>query len=199
VDWILEKYPSLAGVGEPQGEILRPGIIHRLDRDTSGVLIIAKDQNTHAFLKRQFQEREIKKTYKAIVYDAMKEKRGVIDEPIGRVGPGSQMRTSFKPRGTVREAVTEYEVNEIFKGFSYLNVSPKTGRTHQIRVHLKHIGHPVLCDPIYAKRRECMPEMGRLALHASSIELKLSSGENVKFEAELPEDFKRTLAKLRSL
>jgi 23S rRNA pseudouridine1911/1915/1917 synthase len=199
VDWILDKYPELRDVGETQGDILRSGIIHRLDRDTSGVLVIAKDQETHAFLKKQFQDREISKKYKAIVYGKVKDKEGIIDEPIGRVGPGSQMRTSHKPVGTLRDAVTRYSVNEVYEEYTYLDVFPKTGRTHQIRVHLKHIGHPVLCDPIYAKRRTCLQEMGRLALHASSIDVILPNGMAAKFEAELPKDFELTLAKLKSL
>jgi 23S rRNA pseudouridine1911/1915/1917 synthase len=202
-DWILENHPEMEGVGEPTPsaqDILRPGIVHRLDRDTSGILIIAKNQATHAFLKKQFQGREVKKVYKGIVYGNLRDDEGVIESPIGMSNKRFGLRSAIGPKGKLREAVTEYKVLKRFgKKYTFLEIRPRTGRMHQIRVHLQSIGHPVLCDPLYAPKRECLPEIGRLALHAASLEVTLPTGTTARFEADLPEDFERVLAKLGSL
>jgi 23S rRNA pseudouridine1911/1915/1917 synthase len=210
VDWILEKYPKIKNVGEPwilsNGEtIYRPGIVHRLDKDTSGVLVIAKTDEAFVFLKKQFQSREIKKTYHAIVYGSMKKDTGIIDKPIGRSRSDfRKWSAEYGARGVLRDAITEYKVlargnlkhvSEVSKieSFTYLEVYPKTGRTHQIRVHLKAIGYPVLCDALYAKGKPCLSRedggIGRLALHASTLELAIPSGTNLKLEASPPDDF----------
>ncbi|MCW9054829.1 MAG: RluA family pseudouridine synthase [Candidatus Pacebacteria bacterium] len=211
VDWLLERYPEAAGVGEdgvsPQGvHIPRSGIVHRLDRTTSGVMIVVKTQEAHTFIKKQFQERTMDKRYAALVYGHPKADRGVIDMEIGR--------TKKKPRkwsaqpgksGTLRSAITEWRVidrlldSETGEPVTYLTASPKTGRTHQIRVHLKAIHHPIVCDHIYAPKKVCIGGLERPALHARSISFNLLNGERKTIEAPLPEDFERVLKNLRNI
>ncbi len=203
-DWILEHYPALKQVGEEQlntrGEpIMRPGIVHRLDRDTSGVLVVAKTQDAFLFLKEQFKNRTIQKTYCALVYGTVQKEEGSITAPIGRSRVSGKW-TAVRPGDKTREAVTEYCVRERFKEYSVLTVTPRTGRTHQIRVHLKSIGHPVVCDSLYAPKYLCpVCGLGRLALHAESLRLSLPSGENKSFTAPLPEDFTGALEALRNV
>lgn len=211
VDWLLEKYPEIRDVGEPQhtptGEIiLRPGIVHRLDRETSGVMVVARNQETFLALKKEFQERRVKKTYRAFVYGVMKNDAGIIDKPIGRSrSDGAKWSAEFGAKGTVsensgkrelREAVTEYKVlaratdhEDTLQDWTYLEAYPRTGRTHQIRVHLKAIGHPVVCDKLYAPKKPCILNFSRLALHAFAIEFTLPNAGVMRFEAELPEEF----------
>ena len=201
-DWVAENYPSTRGVGEPiklthGGEIPKHGIVHRLDRDTSGVMIIAKNQEAFLFFKKQFQDRMVKKTYHAIVYGRVKEKKGVIDKPIGKSRSDfRQWSAEAGARGTLREATTEYELLKSTKDFSYLSLHPKTGRTHQIRVHLKAIGHPILCDKLYASKRPCSGGPGRMALHAFSISINTPNGTSITIETPVPKDFERALAEL---
>jgi len=203
VRWLVERYPGLKDVGEDlkisSGKtIFKSGIVHRLDRETSGVLLVAKTQDTFAFLKKQFQERLIKKAYRIIVYGRVKEKEGVIDLPIGRSASDWRKRIAGTGRtvGTTRPAVTRYMVLAATDEYSYLEVYPETGRTHQIRVHLKAIGHPVVCDPLYAPKRECPSVLGRLALHAFAVELRGLKVGALKIEASLPDDFGRGLETL---
>lgn len=207
-DWVLEKYPEASEVGEdgvsPQGvHISRPGIVHRLDRTTSGVMIIVKTQEAHAFVKQQFQSRTTEKKYVTFVYGHPKADKGVIDSEIGRTKKKPRKWTSLPGKsGTLRSAVTEWEVlnrmidTETDEPVTYLSTSPKTGRTHQIRVHLKAIHHPIVCDHIYAPKRQCLLGFNRPALHAQSISFELPSGEKKTFEAPLPEDFIHALTKL---
>ncbi|GMQ95173.1 MAG: hypothetical protein BMS9Abin13_285 [Patescibacteria group bacterium] len=213
-DWILKTYPALRNVGEsfalPDGLVVpKPGIVHRLDRDTSGVLLIAKNQKTFLFLKQQFQEREVKKTYRAFVYGIIKEDRGVIDKPIGKSRKDfRQWSAERTARGMLREAVTEYKVLSRFPsqtsrhsasnslgsgGVSYVEIYPKTGRTHQIRVHFKAIGYPVVCDRLYAPKRECALGFERVALHAFGVEFLSPAGVRMNLEVSLPDDFKKAL------
>ena len=193
-DWVLTHYPETKNVGEPFVKdgvtIPRPGIVHRLDRATSGALVIAKNERAFEHLKRQFQEREVTKTYNAFVYGAMKEEDGVIDRPIGKSASDFRLRSAQRgARGVLREAVTEYTVLSRGADASFLEIRPKTGRTHQIRVHLKAINHPVVCDTLYAPKRPPLFGFSRLALHARSIAFKTIGGEMVTVEAPLPEDF----------
>lgn len=201
-DWVLHTHPYMDVVGEPwispQGEVIaRPGIVHRLDRTTSGVMILAKTVAAHAFLKQQFQAHAVEKNYRAFVYGHPSGDSGTIEAEIVRV-------RSVPPRwGVAREgegkkhraAVTEWKVlsrgedPENDEKAAYLEARPKTGRTHQIRVHLKHLNHPVVCDPLYAKGRPCLLGFTRPALHAYSLSLMLPSGEPRTFEAPLPPDF----------
>lgn len=217
VEWVCARYPQIAAdeVGESivltgGGEIRKPGIVHRIDRDTSGVLLVAKTHASFENLKAQFQSRSIKKHYKAIVYGHFKEEQGVIEKPIGRSASDfRKWSAEHGARGELREAETEYqvlgqgEVSIESKGkkkeplkLSYLDVFPRTGRTHQIRVHLKAIGHPILCDKLYAPKMPCVLGFQRIALHASSVTFQDLHGEEKRVEAPLPEDFRRGIAEL---
>lgn len=208
VDWVNMHYPKIseAHVGESimltsGGEIKKPGIVHRIDRETSGVLLIAKTQESFLSLKAQFQARTIKKHYKTFTHGFFKEAKGIIDKPIGRsTSDFRRWSAEYGARGELREAVTRYEVlgQGESKGIrlSYLDVFPRTGRTHQIRVHLKAVGHPILADKLYAPKAPLALGFNRVALHASSIVFKNMQGEEKRVEALLPDDFKRGLAEL---
>lgn len=214
VDWILKKYPKSKKVGEPlalsSGEIIfRPGIVHRIDKETSGVLLIAKNQEAYVGAKKQFQNHSVKKIYNAFVYGELKKDVGVIDRAIGRSKNDFRKWTAQRgSRGEMREAVTNYTVLKRSKGFTYVEVCTLTGRTHQIRVHFKAINHPVVCDKLYApglskngeisdkpqsfRAENKEPALGftRLALHAKSIDFNTIKGNIiVKVEAPLPKDF----------
>ncbi len=199
-DLLVEMYPKIKNVGEPwedpKGKVIyRPGIVHRLDRDTSGVLLVAKDQKTYLYFKKQFQDRKISKTYHAFAYGNIKEDEGVIDKPIGKSKKDFR-QWSAQPgaRGTLREAVTEFKVLRRVDQYVFLELCPKTGRTHQLRVHLKAIHHPILCDNLYAPNRECGLGFDRLALHARSINFSTPDGKDHSIEAPYPEDFQKALA-----
>ena len=203
-DWVVERYPETANVGEPLNllstsrqslvTMIRPGIVHRLDRETSGVLIIAKNQKMFENLKNQFKNREIIKVYRAFVYGEMKLDEGIINRSIGKSKRDFRLWSAQRgARGTLREAETLYTVLEKQSGYSYIEVRPKTGRTHQIRVHFKAINYPVVCDKLYAPTRECALGFTRLALHASSITFVNLKGKQVTVEAPLPSDFVRAL------
>ena len=229
-DLILAYDKKLEKVGEPMTieyggkeiKIKRPGIVHRLDKETSGVLIVAKNQKTFLSLKEQFQNHSIKKNYKAFVYGYVSDpkasllsgKRGIINAPIGRSPVDIRMWTAGRgAREPVREAVTEYIVlaririnsdNKLIKtdisvdqnkisDFSYVEVYPKTGRTHQIRVHMRYINHPIVSDPLYRGSNEMALGMKRLALHAHFITFRMSNGELKTIESPLPADFKKVL------
>ena len=185
-DWLVEHYPAAALVGDSPA--LRPGIVHRLDRDPSGVLLLAKNQDAFNFFKRAFQERTIKKTYLAIVKGEVKNKSGEINLPIG-IKSGTTKRSvhSSKMR---RDALTAYRLKKVFSRdgdkFSLLEVFPKTGRTHQIRVHLSAIGHPVVGDPLYGKRGPYR----ELLLHAYALEGVNLDGSHFRFSASPPPSFR---------
>lgn len=199
-DWLLKERPELKGIGETmedqKGETIeRPGIVHRLDKDTSGVILVAKTQEAHAYLKNAFQHREVTKTYRAVVYGAPKEDTGIIDKPITRSTTDFRKRAvREKMEDGAREALTEYKVLKKGDEYSYIEVYPRTGRTHQIRVHLNALGNPVVCDPVYASRRACPKTLGRLALHAYKIELMLPNNTRLVVEAKEPEEFGSFLA-----
>jgi len=199
-DWFAKKYPDSKDVGETQrlpdgSELARPGIVHRLDRETSGVLVFAKTAEAHAFLKEAFHNRQAKKTYLAFVYGVPKEKKGTIDFSIGRSRQDFRLRSAQpKAKGILRDAITRYEVIADDGKHSLLKVMPETGRTHQIRVHLKAIHHPVVCDPLYAPKRDCTLGFKRLGLHAYRLELPLPSGKTLALEAPVPEDLLQGLS-----
>lgn len=195
VAWVTKRYPEIKNIRDKHGESfsiwtdLRPGIVHRLDKETSGLLIIAKNQKAFDYLKKQFQERRVKKTYLTLVHGHLKEKNGTIDLPLGKIG--TKQTTQIKGKRTLDEktAVTSYKVIKKFPRFSLLEVFPLTGRTHQIRIHLKSIGHPVVCDPIYGGRSQvCPPELGRLFLHAQKLEFTSPSGQALVLEADPPRE-----------
>lgn len=194
VDWINKNYPELKEIGEEQilqnGEkIKRPGIVHRLDKDTSGVIVVAKTKKTFEFLKDQFKNRKVQKIYNAVVWGSFKEKEGIINKPIGRsAGDFRKWSAEHGAKGELREAVTEYKVLRQNNDFAYLEVKPKTGRTHQIRVHLKSVSHPVVCDKLYGNNEECLG-FNRLALHSLSISLELPNHTHITIESPLPPEF----------
>lgn len=222
-DWILENYPKLEKIGEPmeveyKGEkikISRPGIVHRLDKETTGALLVAKNPKTFLSLKEQFQKHKVKKSYRAFVYGFVTDpkaslatgKKGIINAPIGR--SPNDIRAYTAGRGAkdpVREAITEYIILKKFSDtkdeedrkkqehqFTYIEAYPKTGRTHQIRVHMRYINHPVVSDPIYKGSKEKALGMNRLALHAHSITFTLQNGEQKTVESPLPVDFKKVI------
>jgi len=148
---------------------LRPGIVHRLDKDTSGVLVIAKETETLAALGQQFRNREVDKQYVAAVSGRMPRASGTIAAPIGR-NPVHRKRMAVRPGG--REALTTYEVIERFADVTFVRLSPKTGRTHQLRVHLAAIGHPVVGDVVYGRQRQPRRLMRRQALHAERLRFR---------------------------
>ena len=197
-DWFIEQYPDAQGVGEEvttdSGEpIERSGVVHRLDRETSGVLMLAKTQEAYEHLKRQFHDRLVRKEYRAFVYGTMKEKWGSIDRPIGRSAKNHRMRSAQRgAKGTLRDALTDWELIGQSETHAYLKLFPKTGRTHQIRVHLKAIGRPVVGDTMYAPEQNLADTtitMGRLALHAYALDIELPNGERQHYIAPLPPEF----------
>jgi 23S rRNA pseudouridine1911/1915/1917 synthase len=181
---------------DPSLDVERLGIVHRLDKDTSGVLVVVKDASALAELGRQFHGREVEKRYLALVWGRPASPRGVIDRPIAR-HPVDRKRMAVGGRG--RTAVTRYELVEDFGPCSLLRLHPETGRTHQIRVHLAAIGHPVLADPAYGRGRP-RPAWGlaRQALHAESIRFRHPRGGRwITVSAPLPEDMAAAIRGLR--
>ena len=203
-------FNSLSSVGGPT----RPGIVHRLDRDTSGVILVAKTDEAHQKLSKQFELRTILKEYFAIVTPAPDRDRDVIDKPIGAHPYQREKKAIRENHSTSKNASSFYEVVERFQGFASVKVKPKTGRTHQIRVHMAHVGCPVLCDRLYSGRaamslqqfdRRTQPEddrviLERQALHAHRIEFAHPiSGESMKLTAPLAKDIEGMLEVLRQL
>ncbi len=172
---------SLSGIN---GEI-RPGIVHRIDRDTSGLLVAAKNDHSHIFLSKQLEEHSMKREYQAIVAGKPKQDEGTINLPIGR-HPKDRKKMSVIKGG--REAITHYKVINRFQRFSHLTCRLETGRTHQIRVHLAHIGHPVWGDPVYGK--EVKGLMGQ-ALHAGVLGFVHPNGEYMEFSVNPPDYFRK--------
>ena len=198
VEWFLKHSPEAKGVGEPRlgkdgKEIERSGVVHRLDKETSGVMVLSKNQDTFDSLKTQFQERQVKKEYSALVYGHMKEKWGTINRAIGRSNRDFRRRSAERgAKGHLREAVTDWEVLKQgeYQGekFAYLKLLPKTGRMHQLRVHLKAVGHPIVGDKLYAGKKLEQSNnlgLGRLALHAHKLEIE-QNGNKREFQSELP-------------
>lgn len=221
VDWLAKRYPEIKTVGDDPE--MRPGIVHRLDRDASGVMVVAKNQKYFEYLKSLFQKRLIKKTYLALVSGRLTQKSGRIEKSIG-VKSGTVKRSVSSSKMS-KDAVTDYRLKRVFETaaggpisfpvslaggrpmrsggeqphyFSLVEVEPKTGRTHQIRVHLASIGHPIVGDRLYGRRSQ--PEWAkRLMLHATSLEFPLledlprhtrvKAGRRFKVEAEPPGDY----------
>ncbi|MDP2665617.1 MAG: RluA family pseudouridine synthase [bacterium] len=178
-DWFKEKYPKAEGAG----------FVHRLDRDTSGVLVFAKNSAAYEFLRKAFHDHTVKKTYLAFVYGVPKQKKGVINFDIGRSRRDFRLRSAQpKAKGRLRGALTHFEVIGESSDFALLKVSPETGRTHQIRVHLKAIHHPVVGDTLYSPNRPAALGISRLGLHAYSLDLPLPSGTHTLITAPVPSD-----------
>lgn len=173
---------SLSGIG---GEI-RPGIVHRIDKDTSGLLIIAKNDKAHINLSEQIKNREITKKYVALIRGVIKENSATIDMPIGR---SDKDRKKMAVRKDGKKAITHFEVIKRFNGYTYLNIKIDTGRTHQIRVHMSEIGYPIVGDGVYSNGKNPFGVEGQM-LHAKSLEFKHpTTGKSMKLEAPLPEYF----------
>jgi 23S rRNA pseudouridine1911/1915/1917 synthase len=189
---------------------LRPGVVHRLDKDTSGLIVAAKNDAAHAALARQFSQRTIEREYWAVVWGIFKQRRGTIDASLGR---SKSDRKKIMVTGEGKPAVTEYEVLESFTYLSLVRLRLQTGRTHQIRVHLAHIGHPVFGDPTYGGRRiawggaeakrkaevqHLLTFMPRQALHAKTLGfVHPTTNQFQRFDSQLPQDMKHLLAALR--
>jgi 23S rRNA pseudouridine1911/1915/1917 synthase len=203
VNALLFRVDDLQGVGG----VLRPGIVHRLDKGTSGVMVVAKNDLAQEALQQQFKRREVKKLYLALVYGTVERDEGIITAPVGR-HPTDRKRFSVRTRAP-REAETRWLVKERFAGITYVEVAPKTGRTHQIRVHMGAIGHPLVGDPLYTKQRrlaqigdpflrERIKTLGRQALHAFLLAFRHpATGETMEFIAPLAPDMAAILEVLR--
>jgi 23S rRNA pseudouridine1911/1915/1917 synthase len=208
MDWFLEHYPESKDVGEPmeiefEGETIpveRSGIVHRIDRDTSGCLLLAKNQETFEYLKQQFQDHTIKKKYVAVVYGWIKNDRGIIDEPLGRSTSNIRAWTTKRgARGVLRPAITRYVIHKRFEyqgeKYTVVDLYPQTGRTHQLRVHMLYLGHPMVADPLYASSKDSLLPITRTALHAERVSLLDMNNKEIEITAPLPAD----LAKIVSL
>lgn len=177
---------------------LRDGIVHRLDKETSGIILVAKSESAFWSLQKEFKDRIVSKTYVCLVHGQLDPKEGTIDAPVGRL-PWRRDRFGVLPGG--RDAVTSYEAKSSFtkdgENFTLVECKPKTGRTHQIRIHMKHIGHPIVADEFYAGRKTARNDRrwcSRLFLHAKAIEfIDPSTKTKVNYEAELPKDLKDVL------
>ncbi len=175
--------------------VLRPGIVHRIDKDTTGVIVICKNDRAHLSLAGQLKEHSITRRYEAIVYNNFTEDEGTVDAPIGRsVNDRKKMSVNYK---NGREAITHYKVLERFGQFTYIQCTLETGRTHQIRVHMSSIGHPLLGDTVYGPAK-CPFSLQGQTLHARILGfIHPTTGKYMEFEAPLPDYFKNLLEKLR--
>ncbi|MGA1465985.1 MAG: RluA family pseudouridine synthase, partial [Balneolaceae bacterium] len=194
-----------------EDETIRPGIVHRIDKDTSGLLVVAKTEEAHAALSKQFQEKSVERTYQAVVW-GVPEEEGTVTGDIARSRSDRKIMTVV-PEGEGKHAVTHYCRMEVFDQLSLMEIQLETGRTHQIRVHMSHIGHPLFGDRVYGGDRVCYGSnagkrkqlfrnlfevLPRQALHARTLGfVHPGSGEWMQFESELPEDLQQVIEKLR--
>jgi 23S rRNA pseudouridine1911/1915/1917 synthase len=233
-DWIVFEDNDLIALNKPSGLLSIPDregkeislkklliekygnifTVHRLDRDTSGLIVFAKNETAHRYLSLQFEDRQTEKIYFGLVLGSPSNKNGLIDAPIAE-HPVKKGTMVVHRNG--KESLTDYEVLEDFRNYSWLQFRIHTGRTHQIRVHAKHIGNPVACDELYGDGKPILlsalkhkfklskneleerPILGRLALHAFSLKFNKPNGELIKLEAELPKDLRALLQQLRKL
>ncbi len=197
INALLAKWPQLINVGEDK---TRPGIVHRLDKETSGLMIIAKNNPSFFYFKKLFQEKKIEKHYLALVWGKIARQKGIIDLPIGRSKsiPVKQIAVKSEERGKIKqktkEAVTYYEVIKYFKDWTLVKAQPKTGRMHQIRVHFRAIGHPLINDKKYGfGRQKYLNGLNRHFLHASYIKFVSPKGRQLEFFSEMPADLKKII------
>lgn len=192
---------SLSGIGG----VIRPGIVHRIDKDTSGLLVVAKNDETHLSLSEQLKDHTVSRVYYAIALGGFKDDSGTVDAPIGRHPTDRKRMAVLKNSPSARDAVTHYTVIERFNGFSFIKCKLETGRTHQIRVHMSHIGHPLLGDDVYGgggtsfeKKNHSL--ISGQCLHAGELDfIHPRTGEHVHFEAPLPDSFSEILTKMRKM
>jgi 23S rRNA pseudouridine1911/1915/1917 synthase len=203
IDLILKKYPKIKKVGEDPA---RPGIMHRIDKEVSGLVAIAKTEDSYNNLKKQFQERTIKKEYTALVFGQIKKDEDRIDFPISRANSGHKMAAlpkTIKGEENIkgRIAITEFKIEKKFINYTLLKVKIKTGRTHQIRAHMAAYGHPIVGDNLYStkKTREQNKKinLGRIFLFADKLSFKDLSGERKTFKIEMPGELKELLGKIK--
>ena len=186
----------VSGIEEEfEDDTVRPGIVHRLDKDTSGVIIIAKNPQTHEFLSKQFRDKVTRKTYMAIVRGHLPKKQGIIDTFITRDRQNrKKFAVSSGPKG--KQAITEYQVKKEFGNYTFCHLFPHTGRTHQLRVHMQYLNAPILGDPVYSRADSRFPQ-ATLMLHAASLEIFIPGVETkMVFCAPIPERFKQVLNQL---
>jgi 23S rRNA pseudouridine1911/1915/1917 synthase len=193
-DWIIEKYPQVKGVGENE---YRPGIMHRLDKEVSGLMVIALNQTSYESLKEQFKDRDIIKRYTALVHGELTQDAGTINFPIKRAARGFKMAAvpnSFPVSDKVKEAQTDYDLINKNRFYSLIKVKTKTGRTHQIRVHFFSIGHPLVGDHLYytkaSLKKDTKHPLGRVFLMADELEFKDLEGEKQSFNIGLDKPLK---------
>ncbi len=199
IDVLVEKYPELKNAGDQP----RYGIVHRLDKDTSGILLVAKTAEALIFLQKQFINREVEKKYVCLVEGIIKEDKGEIKTLIGR-SPGDKRKQKAYPLNETghgkREAITEYKVLEKFENYTLLEVQIKTGRRHQIRCHFSYLQHPIAGDKLYAFKNSKIPEgLTRQFLHAQKLKIQLPNGKIQEFVSELPGELKKILNSLEKV
>ncbi len=201
----VEDFPKLTALGED----CRNGLVHRLDKDTSGVLLIAKTKEAFEFFQQQFKERNIEKKYICLVVGNVKEKGGTLETLLGR-SPNDRRKQKVFLRGDPkaedkREALTTFEVLERFQDatgqpYTLLEVTPKTGRKHQIRAHMAYLGHPIAGDTLYGFKGQPSPQgLSRQFLHAVWLKTSLPDGSKKEFHAPLPEDLEKVIANLQKI
>jgi len=189
---VLGHVPDLEGIGGEE----RPGVVHRLDKNTSGLILLAKNERAHRWLQDQFRLRKVEKTYLALVDGAPPTPSGRVEAPLGR-DPAHRKKMTVLPAGKGREAASEYRTLERFKTHTLLEVHPQTGRTHQIRLHLAFLGCPIVGDTVYGRKKPTL-EIGRHFLHAYRLKIVLPGEEKARvFEAGLPEELNGVLRLLR--
>ena len=190
-DWVALRYPEIKQVGDDPET--RPGIVHRIDKETSGVVVIAKTQEYFEYLKNLFSQKNMTKKYTALVYGRVENDKDVIKKPIG-IKSGTVKRTVHGGK-MVKEAITNYEIMKRYDDYTLLAVYPQTGRTHQIRVHLASIGHPIVGDKLYGgkKEKKSLIELGGQFLHATELQFESAPGKLVIFTASLPQNLTNIL------
>lgn len=192
VNALLSRCTNLSGING----VIRPGIVHRIDKDTSGILVIAKNDKAHRVLSEQIKEHTVNRIYIALVEGVIKEDSGAVDQPIAR-HPIDRKKMAIVKNG--RNAITHYKVLEHFKGYTLIEAKLETGRTHQIRVHMAYLGHPLVGDPVYGYKKQRFSLKGQ-ALHAKTLGfIHPSTGNYVEFTSPLPEYFEKLLVILRNL
>lgn len=194
--WLVKKFPEIKNIGDDPA--LRPGIVHRLDKETSGVMVVARNQESFEILKQLFKTRQVEKRYIVLVQGVVAEKSGVIKLSIGMLrGNGVKRTTREKFGKEMKDAITEFRVLERFQNATLVEARPKTGRMHQIRAHFAALHHSVVGDRLYGKNGVKPEGPGRQFLHAGSLSFSYPGGRRFVFEAALPQDLKSFLALLR--
>jgi len=198
INILSKKFPKLKEVGEPP----RYGAIHRLDRETSGILLVARNNESFDFFKKQFKLRNVKKKYLALVWGRMKEDKERIETLIGRSPKDRRKQKVYLFEGPKSErkkkAISEYEVLKRFKEYTFLEVTIMTGRKHQIRTHLSYLGYPIAGDKSYSFRKQIDPKnLKRQFLHAYYLKIKMPSGKKMEFNSELPNELKKVIQDIK--